>query len=104
MDYELGELIATRELSIKQPDGSRRDVTVKLGKPRKFPDSDDYYAPFQIVGIGSEKILRAGGVDAFQAIQGVMTVIGAQLAALEETVGERFTWIRADGELGFPKI
>jgi hypothetical protein len=103
MDNELGEVIATRELSMRQRDGSRCEITVKLGKPAKFPDSDDYYAPLQIVGIGSETVLRIGGVDGFQAIQEVMKIIGAKLAAFEESAGERLTWSGDDSGLGFPK-
>jgi hypothetical protein len=103
VEYQLGEVIATRELSIKQSDQSKRTVIVKLGKPIRFPESNDYYAPFQITGIGNETVLCAGGIDAFQAIHEVMRVIGAQLMALQDTAKMRFTWIGDEsGGVGFP--
>jgi hypothetical protein len=103
MEYQLGEVIATRELSVTLSDGSEKIVIIKLGTPLRFQESDDYYAPFQIVGMGSETVLCAGGIDAFQAIQEVMKVIGAQLMALQDATNARLTWKGAEGgALGFP--
>jgi len=105
MTYELGEIIATRELYLAEDDGSRRLVIIKLGKPRQFPDSSDFYVPFQITGIGSETVLCAGGIDAFQALQGVMPVIGAQLSALNEEYAHRLRWEGDEtSAVGFPEI
>lgn len=101
--YEIGETIATRELYLVENDGTRRVVLLRLGKPRTFPDSSDYYAPFQITGIGSEKVFCAGGIDAFQALQGVMPIISAQLAALNAACGGGLRWEGDEmGALGFP--
>jgi hypothetical protein len=84
MIYELGELIGTRELRLERNDGTKERILIKLGKPRAFPDSSDWYVPFQITGIGSETVLCAGGIDVFQALQQAMPIIGAQIAALNE--------------------
>ena len=101
--YEIGETIATRELYLTEDDGTRRVVMIRLGKPRRFPDSSDYYVPFQITGIGSERVFCAGGIDAFQALQGLMPVIGAQLSALNASCGGRLRWEGDEtGALGFP--
>src|SRR6266566_5617373 len=97
MKYELGEVIASRELYSIEDNGSKRRVVVKLGKPVPFPDSNDYYAPFQITGIGSETVLCAGGIDAFQAIQEVMKVIDAQCRALNQTSSIRLRWEGDEG-------
>ena len=105
MTYELGEIIAIRELSLIDESGVGRRVEVRIGKPTQFPDSTDYYAPFQITGIGSEKVLCAGGVDALQALQGVMVVVGAQLQALNSQHGGRLRWEGdSTGGFGFPDV
>src|SRR6185295_13958890 len=46
MIYEVGEILATRELYLIEDDGTRRVILIRLGKPRTFPDSSDYYVPF----------------------------------------------------------
>jgi Domain of unknown function (DUF6968) len=103
MEFQLGEVIATRQLDLIENDGTRSVVLVRLGAPMRFPDSSDFYAPFQITGLGAETILCVGGIDAFQAIQEVMSVIGAKLFALNESSGGRLKWEGDEaGKLGFP--
>lgn len=101
MDLEnVGTLIATRSLTIV---GDNREIVIRLGMPRRFPESTDYYVPFQVAGIGSENVLGAAGIDAFQAIQQVMLVIGAKLRAVNEQYGGRLRWEGDEsGDLGFP--
>lgn len=77
---ELGDVIAMRKLRIK--DEPTREVVVMIGKPQPFPDSDDYYCPYKIAGIGQEVIRYAGGVDAVQAMEEVIRVLPAELSAL----------------------
>lgn len=102
MKYELGEVICTRELYLEGEQNSRK-IVVRVGKPVPFADSSDYFAPFQIEGIGSENVLCAGGVDGVQALQDVMKVIGAQLQALNQQCGNRLRWdAGSGGDLGFP--
>jgi hypothetical protein len=104
MNYEIGETIATRELYLTEDDGTKRVIVIRLGKPRTFPDSSDYYAPFQVTGIGSERVFCAGGIDAFQALQAVMPIISAQLSALNAACEGRLRWEGDEmGALGFPE-
>jgi hypothetical protein len=71
--------------------------------PRSFPDSTGYYCPFQIVGLGSAQIRYAAGIDAIQALQLVMSMIGVTLRFLSEEVAGRLQWEAGDeGDLGFP--
>jgi hypothetical protein len=50
-----------------------------------------------------EKIRYAGGIDAVQALQGVMKLIGADLFALNRDCGGCLKWIGdSSGSLGFP--
>lgn len=104
MKYELGEIIAERRLSSKAEDGLTGEVLVLLGKPRPFPDAPygDYYCPYQISGVGSEKVSGAGGVDAFQAMQLAMVAIGSTLEYLQKTYKVDLTWNDGSTDLGFP--
>lgn len=54
MIIELGTVIAERYLDVIGSPGL--EVRVKLGAPQPFPDGQDYYCPYQITGIGREKV------------------------------------------------
>lgn len=100
---ELGEVMAVRELSLSEGGADPKTVLVRLGRPRRFPDSTDYYAPFQITGAGSEKVICIGGVDAIQAIQLAMQTIGVYLNKLNHEAGGGLKWEAGDpGDFGFP--
>ncbi len=64
----IGELIASRTLTIQGDGNATSEVTVRLGKPQQWPDHDDYFCPYQIKGAGNEKIRCISGVDSFQAL------------------------------------
>lgn len=92
-------IVATRNLMLA---GSRR-IIIFLGKPEKFPDSDDYYCPYQIIGLGAEKVRYAGGIDAVQALQLALNMIGADLYTSAESKNGELSWEGGKkGELGFP--
>jgi len=100
---DLGDVMAVRELSLSEGGTDHRVVLVKLGMPRQLPDSTCYFVPFQITGVGSEKIRYEAGVDAFQAIQLAMQTLGVYLNKINQDVSGGLTWEGGDvGDLGFP--
>jgi hypothetical protein len=88
--FEITEPIAVRDLYLTDTQGSKRKVQVLIGKPEPFPESEGYSCPFQIVGIGSEKVKYAAGIDAVQALQLVMVMIGATPQFLKRKLAEIF--------------
>jgi len=98
----LGDVIAEREFLSIDPSGARTRIRISLGKPKPFSDSADFYCPYQISGVGDEKIRYAGGVDSMQAIQLALQIIGPDLSS---TVGNacKLTWEAGenDADLGF---
>jgi len=99
----LEEIIAQRELTWLRADGSNTKVSVLLGKPVRVADSSNCECPYQITGIGSHKVRRACGVDAFQAIELALLMIGADLEALRKSLDGTLHWEGDDtGGLGFP--
>lgn len=101
MSTSLGTVVAMRELVLKDKDGDQ-PVTVRIGMPQPFDDGHDYYCPFEINGIGETTVQRAGGVDAVQALQLAMTMIGITLYASEEAAAGQLRWLDEYGDLGFP--
>ncbi len=101
MDIELGTIIATRTFEL----GTDK-IVVLIGIPQKFPDGPDYYCPYQINGIGSEKVRYAGGVDSIQALQLCLNLISYDLDYYQHEVDYEITWEAGQekGDLGFPHL
>jgi len=96
----LGTVIATRELAL----GRRKKVIVRIGKARKFRGSPDCYCPVQISGLGDDRIISVGGIDAIQAFELALLHIGASLYYSDAAKAGKLSWDagQAKGDLGFP--
>lgn len=97
----IGSVIASRELSLS----TGKKVTVLIGKPEPYPDGRDFYCPYQILGIGAERVRYAGGLDSAQALILALNKIGADLYASAEAKAGQLSWTTGGdvGDLGFPK-
>lgn len=93
----VGTVVATRELECR----GGAPIVVVIGQPQPFPDLLNYYCPFQLRGLGNERIRYAGGVDAVQALELALQMIGAILYTSREAQEKRLTWNGA-ANLGFP--
>jgi len=60
----IGTAIASREFTLEN--GNK--VIAIIGMPQRMPDSEDYYCPFQIQGLGGGEVKDAPGVDSVQAL------------------------------------
>jgi hypothetical protein len=98
----IGEVIATRALTMLSDQSSPSEVLVLLGKPQKLPDHSDYYCPYQIKGAGDEKVRYVCGIDPFQALQLAFSTVGVELEVLNKELGGRLRWeCDPAGGLGF---
>ena len=103
MDFDLGEIIATRNFRFIDEGNNERAVSVLVGKPQQSDDSSDYQCPFQVIGIGSQTTQLARGHDSIQALQSALILISASLNHLNDELGGKLSWDGAPkGELGFP--
>jgi uncharacterized protein DUF6968 len=94
------EVIARRELAALGRDGERRSVEVRLGKPIPSDRGGGEWAcEVQIVGLGSERIKEAFGVDSVQAIQLALRLATIDLHSLAAAHALRLEWL--GGEIGF---
>lgn len=100
MDFgPIDPIIAVRRLS--RTDGG--SVLIRIGKPRPYPEGDNSYCPFEIVGLEYEISSRAGGVDDVQSLQLAIERIGITLNTYnQETGGNLFWFTEGDPDLGFP--
>ena len=101
MKVDLGTVIAERRLRVSgQPE---LDVRVRIGAPRPYPDERDYYCPYQVVGIGKQKVKYAGGVDALQALELAVWILPTELDALRQA-HPGLGWLDAsEGDYGFSR-
>jgi hypothetical protein len=97
---DVGTIIASREFTIKE--GGK--VTVIIGKPERIPASEDYYCPYQIRGLGDEKVSYSPGVDSVQALVLALTDIGSRLNASSPGKAGNLTWVgsHAPDYIGLP--
>jgi hypothetical protein len=102
---EITEIIAERRLYLEgQPDIK---IRVILGKPLRMTRSSHnafVLCPYQIIGIGDEKVRSASGIDEVQALQLAMEMIGSELYfKLNRNCGGNLRWEAGkNGNLGFP--
>ena len=92
-------VIAARQLSLV----SGGSVVVRIGAPRPFPEGDNSYCPFEILGLSPEVKSWAGGVDDIQSLQLALDKIGIILASRNRDAEDRLYWLtEGDPDLGFP--
>ena len=99
----VGDVIAVRRLSLAND--PNRTIVVKMGKPQPLPEAlgHDHFCPFQINGVGSEKVKYAAGVDGFQSIELAFRAIEVELALLNRAHDGKLRWEGDEhGNLGFP--
>lgn len=98
---DLGDVVTTRYLSVAND--PKKKVVIRIGRPQKIKDDDDYYCPYQISGIGNEKIKYTIGIDGIQSLQLTLSRIGTDLYTSEEGKRGELRWVGDEkGDLGFP--
>ena len=99
----IGEVIATRKLILVREGQPPATVEVSMGKPQETPDRLGFSCPYRINGAGKEKIMAMAGVDAFQALQFTLNIIGLELALINRDSGGKLFLEGDDSEnLDFP--
>lgn len=93
----VGVIIARRELSLAQ----KAKVSVCIGKPEPFPEGNGYYSPYQLIGLGDQKVRYAGGEDTVQALMLALKSVGALLYTSAEGKAGLLSWNDCL-DLGFP--
>ncbi len=97
---DVGAVIAARDLLL---DGDPK-ARVLIGIPKRRTDNDEWYCPYQTIGIGSGRVGISYGIDSIQALVLALSMVGAELYTSEEYKAGRLTWDcgAVKGDLGFP--
>lgn len=82
-------IIAQRSLQTK--DGC--EVQIIIGRPEHFPDEEDFYCPFAVMGLGDDRIRYAGGVDALQALILALKMLSVYVMTLEDVKRGDVQWL-----------
>jgi hypothetical protein len=99
----VGEIVASRKLTLVRENEPKESIEVLMGKPQQTPGHDDYYCPYQIKGMGRNKVMAIHGIDSFQAMQLALNTIGVELAVINRDSGGKLFWEGDErGNLGFP--
>jgi hypothetical protein len=98
----IGEVIASRKLTLAQEGEPSSEVLVLLGKPQQTPGYDDFYCPYQITGAGLNRVWYSCGIDTMQALQLAMEILQVEVDLLDKKLGGRLRWNDDEkGWLGF---
>ncbi|MEV4173178.1 hypothetical protein [Nonomuraea sp. NPDC049709] len=99
--YELGEIVAERQVEGVAADGTRTLVTVRFGKPRpdELSTNGDWCCPHQVVGLGEAGIGAAFGVDSLQALLLSVYKVRLKLEERARAAAVRLDWL-GQPELG----
>ncbi|WP_379490097.1 DUF6968 family protein [Nonomuraea rubra] len=95
MTYELGEIMAERQIEAVTADGARSQVTVRFGRPRpdELSTSGDWCCPHQIVGLGEEGVGASFGVDSLQALLLSVYKVRLKLGERAAAAAVRLDWL-----------
>jgi hypothetical protein len=94
VDIDLGKVIAERIVEWIPNEGPAGQVSILVGTP---PESDDQFGsvivPFQIRGLGRERVKYAAGVDGIQAFLLMLRMIRVDLEILQRDLNGRLVWL-----------
>jgi hypothetical protein len=90
--FDLGEVIAERRLTFQAQAGWSREIDVRIGRPIPDPSEPErvWVCPYQVFGLGRDRVMGIFGVDAMQALLLAVHAIPAELAAFMREPGGRF--------------
>jgi hypothetical protein len=88
----MGKVIAERRLTFQAEAGWSREIEVRIGRPIPDPPEPDrvWVCPYQVFGLGRDRVMGIFGVDAMQALLLAVHTIPAELAAFMREPGGRF--------------
>jgi hypothetical protein len=90
MSRDLIEGFLEREFEV---DGEEAAAVLRIGRPVEHPEGD-WNCPFQISGMGDDRIHEASGVDSLQALSMGLQMARAQLESYRRS--HRITWLGGD--------
>jgi hypothetical protein len=97
-------MIAERRLTLVCDDGQARDVVVRVAKPERSPDREEFSYECEILGLDEGNVRRIYGLDAFQALQLVLSFISTLLNHYRREAKGRIYWLEPGDDMGFAEV
>lgn len=96
MTQELGDVIAERDFEVWDADGNAKPIKVLIGKPYRDQNATsilEWKCPFQIVGIGLERVKTMQGIDGLDAILNALRIAEVCLKSYIRGDLKKVTWL-----------
>jgi hypothetical protein len=107
MNTELGDVILERDFEAWDADGNRRPVKLRIGRPFQVTDSNGqimWRCPFQVLGVGRERIEKAPGFDSVDATLNALLMVEHNFRSYIPRYAQRITWREMDDWNFFPPV
>ena len=89
--YPLGEVIAERELQLREANGTESSIRVRIGRPH--PTGDDWQCPYEIEAQGSKHKMAIYGIDSIQALSLTLKAVNVALEVLAKQASGSLFWL-----------
>lgn len=94
------DVIAERSYSVEND--PTNVVVVRIGRPQPYQDQKDWFCILELSGPAGRRRTEVGGIDAIQALQGVLRMAGIQVAETNRNLDGRLRREGFDdGDLGW---
>ena len=106
MEQEISESILERIFESVDVDGNVKTIKLRFGKPYSISETDQslkWRCPFQIIGIGSEKIQHGRGIDSVDALLISLKTAEILIASYRTSHKRTITWLNEEN-LGLTTI
>ncbi len=107
MNHNLGEIIFERDFEAKDDSGNISYIKLRVGKPEldmevtKDLENRFWFCAHQIIGVGSEKVHFARGLDTLDALLTSLKMADAGLKFRADAYHKKITWL-GESDLGLP--
>jgi hypothetical protein len=101
---DLDGVIAERQLTVLTENGETRNILVRVGRPERTQQHDDFSCACQIMGCHDDKVHRIYGLDAFQALQLTLKFISSTLNHYRQKANGCFYWQEPGDDMGFANL
>ena len=92
-----GVVIASREMAFVYSDGRKEKVFLKIGMPFEYGEGLDWCCPYEIGTKSSKKLFGMFGIDALQALELTMKIIGVEIEQWEKSKKGKFYFLDEEG-------
>ena len=106
MSHELKNIIVERQFELRDAEGRLQEIHLRIGKPFEISESSHslmWRCPFQITGLGLERVKEAPGIDSVDSLLMALKIAEAWLITSVRDHAEKLTWL-GEKDLGLSTL